>query len=435
MITESRFDSTMLLKQRRFLPLFCTQFLGAFNDSVYKNALIILFAFSTHISTFNANTLVNLCAALFILPFFLFSALAGEIADKFEKSKLIRWIKLIEVLLAALATLGFYLEHTFLLLAALFLLGTQATFFGPVKYSILPQHLKPSELIAGNGLVEMGTFIAILLGTTLGGFLIAIPESGAQWISISLCIIAFCGLLSSFFIPVANAYVPNLKLQWSPIQQIKAIKKAVRQNRILFPAIIGISWFWAYGSIFLTQTGTYTRLVLGSNERVASLLLTVFSVGIGIGSIGCNRLVKKFGMGLVSIAALGLTLFALDFSFANSPMPTKTLNVLEFLYYGQNWRILSDGLLMGIFGGFFVVPLYTLIQNRSAPEQRSRVISANNILNAIFMILAALFSILLLNIGISIPYLFLLTGILNAGIAAYMFKREPDFLTNRPLIK
>lgn len=421
--------------KRRFLPLFCTQFLGAFNDSVFKNALIILFAFSTTKTILNPNTLVNLCAALFIAPFFLFSGLAGELADKFEKSKLIRWIKLIEVILAALATLGFYLEHTFLLLTALFLLGTQATFFGPVKYSIIPQLLPPSKLVAGNGLMGMGTFIAILLGTILGGFLVSIPNTGLIWVSVSICATALMGLLCSFFIPNAKAYIPKLKVKFSPTQQIVEIRQAVSQNRILLPVIIGISWFWSYGSIFLTQTGTYTRLVLNGNERVASLILTVFSIGIGLGSLMCGKLVKKFEMGLVPLGAFGLTLFAIDFAFANSPFPENMLNVTTFLNYSQNWRILTDGFLMGTFGGFFVVPLYTLLQNRSIPEQRSRVIAANNILNAILMTISALISIVLLNIGVSIPYLFLLTGILNAAVAVYIFKREPDFLKNKPLVQ
>lgn len=424
-----------LLRQRRFLPLFCTQFLGAFNDSVFKNALIILFAFSTTKTFLNPNTLVNLCALLFILPFFLFSALAGECADKFEKSTLIRFIKLIEVLLAVLATIGFYFEQTFLLLMALFLLGTQATFFGPAKYSIIPQLLPNSTLLAGNGLIGMGTFIAILVGTILGGFLISIPNTRFIWVSLCVCLTALIGFFSSFFIPKTTAYTPKLKIKISPIQQIIEIKKIVHQNHILLPAIIGISWFWAYGSIFLTQTGTYTRLVLGGNERVASLILTVFSVGIGFGSIMCSKLIKRFEMGLVSLGAFGLTLFAVDFAFANSPLPKHILDPLAFLNYGQNWRILSDGFLMGTFGGLFVVPLYTLIQNRSLPEQRSRVIAANNILNAIFMTISAIISIVLLNAGFNIPHLFLVTGLVNGGVALYMFKKEAGFLKNTPLIK
>lgn len=424
-----------LLKQQRFLPLFCTQFLGAFNDSVFKNALIILFAFSTIKTSLNPNTLVNLCALLFIMPFFLFSPLAGELADAFEKSILIRWIKLIEVFLCILATLGFYFEHIFLLLISLFLLGTQATLFGPVKYSIIPELLPNKKLVEGNGLIEMGTFIAILSGTILGGFLVSIPNTGTTWVSLSLCLIALIGFLSSFFIPKTTASTSKLKIKISPIQQLAEIKKAVYQNRILFPAIIGISWFWAYGSIFLTQTGTYTRLVLGGDERVASLILTTFSLGIGFGSVMCSKLTKKFEMRLVPLGAFGLTLFAIDFTLANSPLPLETLSPLLFLKYGQNWRILSDGFLIGIFGGLFVVPLYTIIQNRSSAEQRSRVIAANNILNAVFMTTTASISMVLLNLKLEIPHLFLLTGFLNAGVAAYIFKKEPDFLRKKPLIQ
>ncbi len=421
--------------RQTFWPLFCTQFLGAFNDSIFKNALIILFAFSTTKTFLNANTLVNLCALLFILPFFVFSPLAGELADKFEKSSLIRLIKLVEVVLCIVATLGFYFEQPFLLLLALFLLGTQSAFFGPVKYSIIPQILPNSQLLTGNGLIEMSTFIAILLGTMLGGFLVSIPHTGTIWVSLSLCLIALLGFVSSFFIPRAKAYTPKLKIKISPMQQLSEMKKALYQNRILLLAIIGISWFWAYGSIFLTQTGTYTRIVLGANERAASLILTVFSVGIGIGSILCSKLAKQFEMRLVSLGAFGLTLFAVDFAFANSPFPPQILNALTFLSYGQNWRILTDGFLMGVFGGLFVVPLYALLQNRSLPEQRSRVIAANNIFNALFMTIAAVISIFLLNLGISIPNLFLSTGLFNIGIAIYIFKQEPDFLRNKPLIK
>lgn len=418
-----------LFYQRRFCPLFLTQFMGALNDNLFRNALIILLAFSHPNALLNQDTLVNLCAALFVIPYFLFSALAGQLADKFEKSMLIRFIKLAEVFLAGLAILGFYSNSLTLLLTSLFLLGTQATFFGPIKYSILPQLLKTSELMAGNGLIEMGTFMAILFGTMLGGVLIAIPNSGIVWVSAFMGLVALFGLGSSFFIPEAKSQVPHLKIDWHPVHQTIQIVKTVYEKPMIFYSIIGISWFWLYGSMFLTQIPNYTKWILGGNEHVASLLLITFSVGIGLGSVLCDRLSHhKVEIGLVPFGAIGLSLFAFDFSFANSGLPENTLGALGFLIYKQNWRILLDAFLMGMFGGFYLVPLYAFIQKESEEALRSRIIAANNILNAIFMTGASVIAIVCLNLGFSIPQLFLLTALLNAGVTFYLFKKVPEFL-------
>lgn len=423
---KNQFD---LFYQRRFLPLFCTQFLGALNDSLFRNALIILLAFTSQNAVLNQDTLVNLGAALFVIPYFLFSALAGQLADKFEKSILIRFVKLAEVFLAALAILGFYLNSLLLLLISLFLLGTQATFFGPIKYSILPQHLQESELMAGNGLIEMGTFIAILLGTMFGSLLIAIPNTGLIWVSVFMGMAALMGLASSLFIPEAKPYVPNLKIDIHPLRETLIILKTLYKDRIVFHSVIGISWFWLYGSMFLTQTPNYTKLVLNGNEHVASILLITFSVGIGIGSLLCNRLSRqKVEMGLVPLGALGLSLFAFDLACANGSVPETTVGAFKFLIYKHNWRIIVDSFLMGIFGGFYLVPLYALIQKESPPEQRSRFIAANNILNALFMTAASVIAIVVLNLGFSIPHLYLLTSLLNLAVAIYIFKRVPEFL-------
>lgn len=417
-----------LLSKRRFLPLFCTQFLGAFNDNLYKNALIILLAFSTQITLANQYTLINVCAALFIIPYFLFSAFAGQIADKFEKSELIRWIKIAEVTLAVLVALGFVFHNLILLLAALFLLGTQATFFGPLKYSILPQHLDESELMGGNGLVEMGTFIAILLGTIAGGILIAIPDTGVLWVSITIAIIALIGWGTSILIPKAPPYAHHLKLDWNPVRQTVQILKETTKNKLIFHIIIGISWFWLYGSNFLTQAANYTKS-LGGNEHVATLLLTTFSIGIGLGSVLCEKMSgRKIEMGLVLFGSLGLTLFAADLSLIHNPIPDSPLGAWEFIGYGQYWRILLDSILMGMFGGFYLVPLYALIQQKSKPEERSRVIAANNIINAIFMTIASLMAIVLLNSGFTIPQFFLVTALLNLVVAVYLCVAVPEFL-------
>ena len=422
--------SLELLQQKRLFPLFCTQFLGAFNDSLFKNALIILIAFMIQTTFTNPDTLINLCAALFVIPVFIFSPLAGQVADKFEKSRLIQIIKVAEVFLIALAVLSLYSLSLSLLFITLFLLGTQATFFGPLKYSILPQHLAESELIAGNGLIEMGTFIAILTGTILGGILIIIPRTGTIWVSGVLSVATLMGLISSFYIPKANAAAARLKIEWSPFREASAILKTAHQNHTIFVSIIGISWFWFYGSIFLTQMGNYTKQILGGVGSVTTILLTMFSIGIGFGSVLCDKLSKqKMAMGLVLFGAIGLSVFAIDFSFANSPLPSHPLNLVEFLHYGQNWRVLLDGFLMGMFGGFYQVPLYALMQNLSAPARRSRIVAANNIMNAIFMTLAALLAIVILNLGFSIPQLFLFTGILNAFVGLYLVKGVPQFLS------
>lgn len=417
-----------LLTKIRFLPLFCTQFLGALNDSLYRNALIILLAFTASHSVLNQDTLVNLCAAIFVIPYFLFSALAGQFADKFEKSLLIRLIKWAEVFLAALAVLGFYWNNLFLLLTALFLLGTQATFFGPIKYSILPQHLKDTELVTGNGLIEMGTFIAILLGTLLGGILVAIPETGLVWISVTMGMLSIAGLGSSLFIPKADPYTTHLTLNWNPIALTASILKTAYNDQKIFYAILGISWFWLYGSMFITQLPNFTKLVLGGNEHVATLLLISFSVGIGIGSMLCARLSNhKIELGLVPYGALGLSLFAFDFSFAHGDLPTTVIGGIEFLQHVYHWRVLFDASWMGIAGGFFLVPLYSFIQKQAVPEERSRMIAANNIINAIFMTSASVIAIFFLNIGFSIPQLFLITALLNAIVTILIFIRIPEF--------
>jgi len=417
-----------LLSERRFLPLFCTQFLGAFNDSLYKNALIVLIAFSTKPLPTSRDTLTNLCAILFIFPFFIFSALAGQLADKHEKAILIRWIKGVEVILAMLAFLGFYLNNLWLLLGALFLLGIQATFFGPVKYSILPQHLKESELLGGNGLIEMGTFIAILLGTLSGAILIALPKGGLVWVSSCLFVIAILGLITSFFIPNAKAYVPSLKVHFEPFSQTAKILISSFQNKIVFHSIIGISWFWVYGSLVLTQIAHYTQLILGGNEKVVTVLLFTFSIGIGFGSVFCNRLSrKKLDVGVVLFGAIGLSVFAFDLGFAHGPIHQHTLGALEFLQDWHSWRILLDAFLMGTFGGFYVVPLYTLIQTKSEPEVRSRMIAANNVLNSLFMVLGSALAIVFLNAGFTIPQLFLLIAVLNTAMAFYLIYFIPNF--------
>lgn len=414
-----------LLTTRRFLPLFVTQFLGAFNDNLYKTALIMLIAFNNNFTFLSPDTLINICAGLFILPFFLFSALAGQLADKYEKSKLIIATKWIEVLLACLVVLGFYINHFLILLISLFLLGTQATFFGPLKYSILPQHLKPSELLGGNGFIEMGTFIAILLGTIVGGFLIAVPTLGKEWVSLVMVMVSLLGLFSSFWIPKAQTFVPELKIELNIFRETFLLMKRIYQHPILFFAVMGISWFWFFGSIFLSQTPNFTRLYLHGNETLATLLLTSFSLGIGVGSLSCEWLThKKIDMDWVLLGLSGLTLFAMDLSLI--PYLSHSSISLQgtqesWLEYWHKGRVLMDGFLMGMSSGIYLVPLYTLIQKKSSTEERSRVIAGNNVINALMMVLASLFAIVFLKL-ITIPQLFMITAILNIPLSLYLNK-------------
>ncbi|MGB5396496.1 MAG: MFS transporter [Gammaproteobacteria bacterium] len=419
-----------LLGERRFLPFFITQFLGAFNDNVFKNALIILIAFQgAQFSEINTDILTNLSAGLFILPFFLFSATAGQWIDKKEKSYSIRVIKLLEVFIMLGAAYAFVTGALYGLIALLFLMGTQSSFFGPAKYSYIPQHLASSELIAGNALVQSGTFIAILLGTMLGGILIA-SESGRDYVALVVVILAVLGYLASHGIPLTPSLQPDLKINWNPFTETWRNIKFIRQNRTVFLSVLGISWFWFLGATYLVQLPNYTRLALGGNEQVVTLLLTLFTVGIGAGSLLCNRMSgHKVEIGLVPFGSIGLTLFGIDMYFAQPALATgELINAATFLARDGSFRVLADIVLIGIFGGFYIVPLFSLVQERCEAAHRSRVIAGNNIMNALLMVISAVFAIVMLDAGLSIAQLFLVIAILNAAVAIYIFALVPEFL-------
>ena len=419
-----------LLKARRFAPFFITQALGAFNDNVFKNALIILVTFGiAGLSEGQRALYVNLAAGLFILPFFLFSAFAGQLAEKYEKSRLIRGIKLLELGIAALAAVGLAMQSVGFLLGVLFLLGLQATLFGPVKYAILPQHLREEELVGGNALVEAATFLAILLGTMLGGWLVAQP-GGAHWVGGVVIAVALLGYLSSRAVPLAPAAAPQLQIQWNPITETIRNIRFMRGNQTVFLSVLGISWFWFYGAMFLSQLPAYTKTTLGGGEQVVTLLLTVFSLGIGLGSLLCERLSgHKVEIGLVPLGSIGLTWFGVDLYFAAPGVAAAgALSAGQFLGEAGNHRVLWDLLLIGLFGGFYIVPLYALIQTRSEASHRSRIIAGNNILNAAFMVAAAALAIVFLKAGLSIPQLLLVTALMNAAVALFIYRLVPEFL-------
>ena len=423
-----------LLKHNRFLPIFCTQFLGALNDNVFKNAIVILIAFSLADEMgANASILVITAAGIFILPFFLFSATAGQLADKFEKSMLIRRIKIAEIIIMLIGSIGFYFMSVPILLTLLFFMGTQSTLFGPLKYSILPQHLSEDELLGGNGMIQMGTYLAILLGTIIGGVLIAINPNGSLYVSMVIVLLATAGWLASRSIPEATAPEPSLHINWNIITETCRIIKYSREDKTVFWAIIGISWFWFYGATFLSLVPTYTRDVLFADERIATLMLTAFSIGIGTGSLMCEKLSHKhINLGLVAIGAIGLTCFATDLSFISLPdmklSEGELLTAGMFLQHFNHWHVLIDLILIGMSGGLYMVPLYALIQKQSNPCHRSRIIAANNILNAIFMVISALMIILLITAGIDIPQIYFIVAVLNLMAMVVIFKKEPEFL-------
>lgn len=420
-----------LLQTRRFAPFFATQFLGAFNDNLFKNALVVLLTFqAARWTTLKPELLANLAAGIFILPFFLFSATAGQLADKYDKATLARLVKLLEMAIMGIAAAGFALTSLPVLMFALFLLGLHSTLFGPVKYAILPQHLQPEELVGGNALIEAGTFVAILIGTLVGGLFAGSVEHPA-WIAAGGFVVALAGYLTSRGIPAAPPPAPELAVNLNPLTETWRNINFARENRTVFLSILGISWFWLYGALFLAQFPAYAKYVLGGGESAVTLLLATFTVGIGIGSMLCERMSgKHVEIGLVPFGSIGLTLFGLDLYFASPVgLPGATPHeLLALLSLPAVWRVLFDLMLLGAFGGFFIVPLYALVQLRSSPQHRARVIAANNIMNALFMVVGALGAAALLGAGLSIPTLFAIAALLNAAVAVYIYGLVPEFL-------
>ena len=419
-----------LLSKRRFLPFFVTQSLGALNDNLFKQSLILAILFKLNIEG-DRGIWVNLCALLFIVPFFLFSALAGQFGEKYPKDRLIRLIKLGEIAIMIVAAIGFAFDHLALMLVALFAMGTHSALFGPVKYSILPQTLHQDELVGGNGLVEMGTFLSILAGTIGAGIMLS---SGNYTVIVSVVIIsvAVLGYLASRAIPGAPADTPQLRLNWNIFSESWAtLRMGLNQTPAVSRSVVGNSWFWFVGAIYLTQIPAYAKEWLYGDETVVTLILTVFSVGIALGSLLCEKLSgRKVEIGLVPFGSFGLTVFGLLLWWHSGSMPQNIQpnDWLSVLGFSQAWWVLFDILGLGVFGGFYIVPLYALIQSRTAPSERARVIAANNILNALFMVVSALITILLLSVAkLTIPELFLVVSLMNIAVNTYIFKIVPEF--------
>jgi hypothetical protein len=420
-----------LLGERRFGPFFATQLLGAFNDNVFKNALVLLIAFqAAGLAGLAPEVTVNLAGGVFILPFFLFSATAGQLADKYDKARIMRLVKLAEIAIMAIAALGFVRGDVVTLFAALFLMGVHSTVFGPVKFAILPQTLGEEELVGGNALVETGTWAAILLGTILGGLLIAWPSGPTVLVPAVTIAVAALGYAASRFVPPAPPPAPGLALSWNPVAETWRNFRFLRGNRTVFLSILGVSWFWFYGALLLAQFPVFAKQWLGGDAVVATVLLTILAVGIGAGSLACERMSgHKVEIGLVPFGSIGMTLFAFDLFLASPAAPPETVAGLgAFLAQPGAIRVLADIGLIGLFGGFFIVPLYALILSRSDPAHRARVIAGNNVVNSAFIVGAALVGALFLQRGATVPQLFLLAALFNAAVAAFIFSLVPEFL-------
>ncbi|MBU1310627.1 MAG: MFS transporter [Gammaproteobacteria bacterium] len=419
-----------LIVSRRFLPFFLTQASGAFNDNVFKNALMLILAFTAaNALPWDTDLTMNLAAGLFILPFLLFSATAGTLADAVCKTRLIRALKLLEIGLMLLAGLAFYFQQYLMLLGLLFLMGSQSAFFGPVKYAILPQLLTDKELLAGNAWVEMGTFVAILLGTITGGLLVGLADA-PLWIAGVVVLFSVLGYLVSRHIPAVGQVGNADRFRFAPWQQTKATISISYANRTLYLSIMAISWFWFLGASYLTQFPNFTKTVLGGDNTVVTALLVAFSVGVGIGSMLCERLSgDRVELGIVPIGSVGLTLFGVSLYFSSpAQLPVQLLNLPQFLASPFGWWVLTDLTLIGVFGGLFIVPLYALLQQRAEPQQRARVIAANNIFNALFMVVSAIAGIVFLTVlDLAIPEYFLILAIMNAVVALYVYSQLPEF--------
>ena len=423
-----------LLSQRRFAPFFWTQFLGAANDNVFKFAFTVLVTYRLQVGWLPPSLAGLVIGAVFIAPFLLFSATSGQLADKYDKALMTRLVKNLEIVIMVLATIGLFTTNVVLMLGCIFLLGLHSTLFGPVKYAYLPQHLDERELTGGNGMIEMGTFVAILLGNLVGGLLIALPDGGwlkgAQWVAMVSLVLAVLGRAVSQFVPSTPATAPNLRINWNPVTETWANLRLAHGNIVVFRSLLGISWMWFFGVVFLAQFPSFAKEVLHGDEHVASLLLVVFSVGIGAGSLLTETLSRRHvEIGLVPLGAIGMSLFAGDLYFSSRSLPdvpAQTVGV--FLANHAHWRVLVDLFMLSLSAGLYSVPMYALIQLRAPASHRARIIAANNILNALFMIASSVIVGALLAAGFTIPQVFGLTALANLLVALYIFLLVPEYL-------
>ena len=419
-----------LLRQRRFAPFFWTQFAGAANDNLFKFAFTVIVTYQLSVSWLPPAMAGLTIGALFILPFLLFSATAGQLTDKYDKALIIRFVKNLEIAIMAMGAYGFMNDQVVLLLLCTFLMGVHSTLFGPVKFALLPQVLSERELTGGNGMVEMGTFVAILMGNVVSGLLVSLPGVGHETVAIACVAMALVGRVIAGYVPKTPATDPGLTINWNPITETLRNLKLAHGNRVVFRSLLGISWMWFFGAVFLSQFPSLAKDVLHGNEQVASLLLVVFSIGIGTGSLLCEVMGRRHvEIGLVPLGAIGMSVFAVDLYFSSSGLPASDImGLATFVAKPAHWRVMADLALLSLFAGLYSVPMYALIQLRSPATHRARIIAANNILNALFMVGSSLIAGVLLQSGYSIPQIFLLTGLANAVVAFYIFLVVPEYL-------
>jgi len=425
----SQANQFRLLRERRFLPFFVAQACGAFNDNLFKNLLVILVTYqATRWSTLRPELLANIAAGLFILPFVMFSGLAGQLGERFDKACILKCVKALEIGIMIVAGVGFAQRRLGLLLFALFMMGVHSTFFAPAKYGLLPQVLAAGELIGGNAMLETGTFLAILLGTLTAGLLAG--QGNSSWIEASLVLIAMVGFAASLAIPKSAAVSPGQQLDWNPWTSTLDNLRAARESRSVLLSVLGMSWFWFYGALVLVQLPLYCHTVLHGDETLVTVTIVAFSVGVGVGSLLCERLSgRQVEIGLVPFGSIGLTVFAIDWVMASPRVDTRAiLDLHGMLALHGGVRTLVDIAAIGVFGGFFVVPLNALVQQRSRPQSLARVIGANSILNAVFMVAAALLGAVGLARGLGVLQLILVAALLNALVAIYIYTLVPEFL-------
>ena len=418
-----------LLKTRRFAPLFLVQFLAAFNDNVFKNGMVMLVAFRA-VTEAESAILSNMAAFVFILPFFLASAAAGQICDKYEKAKLVLWVKVAGVFIMGLGAVGLVTGSVPILFAALLLAGIDSTLFGPIKYSILPQHLKGSELITANALVEGATFCAILLGLVAGGLLYAL---GIHAVAIACVVVSLITLAVALFVPQAPAADPDLEIKWNPFTETLALARLARRDASVFTSIVLISWFWFFGATSLAQFPGFVKFYLGGSESALTLMMAVYSLAVGIGSIVAGYLSRgELELGMVPLSALGISIFALDFSLITYPvLPAELLTAGQLLSGQHGWfiyRVLFDSFVMGFLGGCFTLPLYTMMQIRSEERYRSRIIAANNVINSVYMVVSAIVTMILMKFSMTIIGIFAVLSVFNAMVIIYAVKTCPELM-------
>ncbi len=420
-----------ILRDKQFAGLFWTQLFGALNDNFLKTAMVTLITFKgVSMAGLDANSLVAAAGGLFILPFFIFSPIAGQLSDKYEKTYIVRLTKIWELVIMAVGVLGFYLGSFPLLMLVLFLMGVQSAFFGPAKYSMIPQIVAPEKLMASNAYVELGTFLAILLGT-IGGGLAADSDYSAHIISVGILLLALCGIFTSrWLLPIPRG-VPDLKIHWNPIPQFKEMWTLLRERTAVYNSVLAISWFWFFGAGILSVLPIYVKEFLKGDASVATAFLTMFTVGIGIGSVLSEKFShERVEIGLVPLGSLGMSIFMIDLfliwpSWIGSQ--SELMSFTQFVATYEGKRLLVDFLMTSIFGGLFIVPLYALVQERSHPESRSRVVAANNVMNALFMVVSSLLVMVFYHFKLSLPQIFLALALMNLAVSVYVYSVVPEF--------